>query len=697
MSNLVIVESPSKARTISKFLGRSYRVMASQGHLIDLPRSKLGIDVENGFTPSYITIRGKGKLLKELKEAGKKTKRIYLAAAPDREGEAICWHLSQALQLDENEPCRVEFNEITKTAIKEAFKNPRPIDFNRVDAQQARRILDRLVGYQISPLLWRNIRSGLSAGRVQSVAVRLICEREEEIRNFEPEEYWTLEALLQANGPGTRFKALLERDQEGKIELSSREQVDAVLQALQGCSFVVEKITRQRRLRRPAAPFTTSSLQQEAASKLGFTTRKTMLLAQQLYEGITIGRGQAVGLITYMRTDSTRVSAQAQADARELISSRFRSDFIPPQPPVYRSRKGAQEAHEAIRPTDVRRDPEAMQQYLTRDQARLYKLIWDRFIASQMAPAEYDQVRVSIAAGSYTFKATGSSLLFPGFLLLYRSAESEEEKVLPPLAEGQELTMVELLPEQHFTQPPPRYTEATLVKTLEEKGIGRPSTYVPIIETIQSRGYVEKENKAFVPTELGFVIVDLLKEYFPEIMDVGFTAQMESRLDEIEEGKIERLTVLNDFYRTFKERLAVAEQEIKHIELTAEVSSETCPQCSRNLIYKHGRFGRFLACPGYPECKYTKNIVKEVGVPCPLCGGPLVERHSKKGRLFYGCGNFPECRFSLWDKPLPENCPRCGALLVESGGRGKKKGKRCSNRECGYREGVATARTAVQG
>jgi DNA topoisomerase-1 len=697
MSNLVIVESPSKARTISKFLGRSYRVMASQGHLIDLPRSKLGIDVEDGFTPRYITIRGKGKLLKELKEAGKKTKQIYLAADPDREGEAICWHLSQALQLDENEPCRVEFNEITKTAIQEAFKNPRRIDSHRVDAQQARRILDRLVGYQISPLLWRNIRSGLSAGRVQSVAVRLICEREEEIRNFKEQEYWTLEALLQANGPETKFKAMLERDQQGKVELPGREQVDAVLQALQGSTFVVEKIIRRRRLRRPAAPFTTSSLQQEASSKLGFTSRKTMSLAQQLYEGINIARGQTVGLITYIRTDATRVSAQAQADARELIGSRFGQDFIPAKPPFYRSRKGAQEAHEAIRPTDVQRDPAAMQPYLTRDQARLYKLIWDRFIASQMAPAEFDQVRVNITAGAYTFKASGSSLLFPGFLLLYHTAESEEDKVLPPLTEGQQLSLVEFLPEQHFTQPPPRYNEASLVKTLEERGIGRPSTYVPIIETIQSRGYVEKENKAFVPTELGFVIVDLLKGYFPEIMDVGFTAQLESRLDEIEEGKVERLTVLDDFYSTFKERLAVAEQEIKRIELKAEVSAETCPHCGRNLIYKHGRFGRFLACPGYPECKYTKNIVKEIGVTCPLCGGALVERRSKKGRLFYGCGNFPECRFSLWDKPLPENCPRCGALMVESGGRGKKKGKRCSNKDCGYKEATAAAKAAVEG
>ncbi|MEW5786205.1 MAG: type I DNA topoisomerase, partial [Bacillota bacterium] len=525
------------------------------------------------------------------------------------------------------------------------------------------------------------------------VAVRLICEREEEIQNFTTREYWTLEALLQANGPATTFKALLDRHNRQKVELPGRDQVDLVMQALQGHEFVVQKVIRSRRRRRPPAPFTTSSLQQEASSKLGFTSRKTMSLAQQLYEGINIGQGQTVGLITYIRTDSTRISGQAQAEARELIRARFGAEYLPEKPPFYSARKGAQEAHEAIRPTDIQRDPAAVQAFLTRDQQRLYKLIWDRFTASQMAAALFDQVRARIAAGEYVFKAAGSSMRFPGFLLLYRADASEEDAVLPPLEEGQNLALIEFLPEQHFTQPPPRFNEASLVKTLEEKGIGRPSTYVPIIETIQSRGYVIKENKAFAPTELGFVVVELLKGYFPEIMDVGFTARMESQLDEIAEGTLERGSVLNDFYRSFKERLAKAEQEITRIELKAEASEETCPQCGKNLIFKHGRFGRFLACPGYPECKFTKNIVKETGVPCPLDGGVLVERRSKKGRLFYGCSNFPQCRFSVWDKPLPEKCPRCGSLMVEAGGR-RKPGQVCSDKECGYKEPAAPKKAA---
>lgn len=696
MSYLVIVESPSKARTIGKFLGRNYKVMASLGHLIDLPKSQLGINLEDSFTPRYITIRGKGQILKQLKDAGKKAKAVYLAADPDREGEAICWHLSQALSIDEDKPCRVDFNEITKSAIKDAFKNPRRIDSDRVDAQQARRILDRLVGYQISPLLWRNIRSGLSAGRVQSVAVRLICDREDEINSFVEQEYWTLEALLRSGGDETRFKALLERFKSKKIELANREQVDEVISKVKGADFMVEKITRTRRRRRPFPPFTTSSLQQEASSKLNFISRKTMSLAQQLYEGINIGKGETVGLVTYIRTDSTRVSEQSQNEARELIGKRFGADYVPENLPRYRSRKGAQEAHEAIRPTAVLREPDFMESFLTKDQLRLYKLIWNRFIASQMAPAVFDQVRVRINAGDYSFKATGSSLLFPGYLILYRADGRDTDTILPVLEEGQKLELADLLPEQHFTQPPPRYNEASLIKTLEEKGIGRPSTYVPIIETIQSRGYVLKENKAFVPAELGYVVVELMKQYFPEIIDVGFTAKMETQLDDIAEGKLERFHVLDSFYRSFKERLAVAEQEIKRIELTAEVSDETCPQCARNLIYKHGRFGRFLACPGYPECKYTKNIVKETGVACPLCDKMLVERRSKKGRLFYGCSGFPECRFSVWDKPLPEKCPHCSALMVETFRR-KKKAKRCSNKECEFKTPAFAEKAAVEG
>ena len=683
-SLLVIVESPAKARTLKKFLGSKYRVLASLGHLIDLPKSKLGIDLEDDFEPRYITIRGKGKILQQLKEAGKKAEQVYLAADPDREGEAICWHIGRALKIDPEKACRVEFNEITRTAVREAFKKPRPVDMDRVDAQQARRILDRLVGYQISPLLWRNVRGGLSAGRVQSVALRLICERQKEIDLFEKEEYWTLEALLQANGAGSRFKALLERFRGEKIELPDEEAVKRVTADLGGIPFIVKQVKKSRRKRSPAPPFITSSMQQEASSKLGFTGRKTMTLAQQLYEGISLGGGQSSGLITYMRTDSTRVAAQAQAEARELIVRQFGDDYIPPRPPQYRSRKGAQEAHEAIRPTALSNMPGTVAAYLTRDQARLYKLIWERFVASQMAPAVYDQVRVDIAAGEYGFKAAGSSLIFPGFLRVYQGADKEEETVLPPMQESQELKLVDFLPGQHFTQPPPRYNDASLIKTLEEKGIGRPSTYVPIIETIISRGYVTREKKAFAPAELGFVVVDLMKQHFPEIIDIDFTAGMEERLDQIEEGKLERSAVLHKFYVPFQEQLRRAEQEMEKIELEAEVSEEECPQCGEKLIYKHGRFGRFLACPGYPECKYTKNIVQQTGVACPLDGGMLVERRSKKGRLFYGCSNYPRCTFSLWDKPLPLNCPRCGSLMVQPVRRGKKE-IRCSNKECGYK------------
>ncbi len=684
--NLVIVESPTKARTIKKFLSKNYQVLASQGHLIDLPRSKLGVEIENNFTPKYITIRGKGKILKVLKDKAKKAKKVFLAADPDREGEAICWHISRALELDQEEPHRVEFNEITREKVKEAFKNPRLIDYSRVDAQQARRILDRLVGYSISPLLWRKVRSGLSAGRVQSVAVRLICDREEEISNFEPQEYWSLKAHLREEKTKSRFKASLERHNRKKIELKNKSDTDQVVAAVGGEKYIVEKITRSQRKRKPFAPFTTSSLQQEASAKLGFTSRKTMSIAQQLYEGINIGSGETVGLVTYIRTDSTRVSTQAQSEARSLISDKYGRDFLPEKAPIYKAGKRAQEAHEAIRPTSIKREPASIQKHLSRDQNRLYKLIWNRMVASQMNPAIYDQVRVNIRAGEYTFKATGSTLRFSGFLVLYQVDDMEEETILPDLEEGQELSLLELLPEQHFTKPPPRYNEASLIKTLEEKGIGRPSTYSPIIETIQSRGYVIKENKAFVPTEVGFVVVELMVSYFPEIIDIDFTARMEQRLDEIEEGKENGLKVLNEFYHGyFKDRLAEADKKIEKVEITPEVSDETCPHCGENLVYKHGRFGRFLACPSYPECKYTKKVLKETGVACPVDEGMIVERRSRKGRTFYGCENYPECTFSLWNKPLPESCPRCGSIMTEAR-KGKKKVIRCSNKDCAHEQ-----------
>jgi DNA topoisomerase-1 len=697
--NLVIVESPTKARTISKFLSKKYKVLASQGHLIDLPRSKLGVDIDNNFEPSYITIRGKGKLLKELKDAAKKADQVFLAADPDREGEAICWHIGRALKLDPDQPCRVEFNEITKDAVKDAFKNPRMIDANRVDAQQARRVLDRLVGYQISPLLWRKIRSGLSAGRVQSVAVRLICEREEEIDNFKSEEYWSLEALLEEGKTNKQFKAALDRYKRKKIELKNEEETESVKAALKDEQFIIDKVIRTKRKRRPGAPFTTSSLQQEASSKLGFTSRKTMSIAQQLYEGINVGGGETVGLVTYIRTDSTKISAQAQGEARELISAKYGPEYLPDKPPQYKSRKGAQEAHEAIRPTSPEREPDLIKNYLSPEQNRLYKLIWNRFMASQMAPAQYDQVRVSVAAGDYTLKASGSTLLFPGYLLVYKSDDDDKDTILPEMEEGQMLKMIELIGDQHFTQPPPRFNEASLIKTLEEKGIGRPSTYSPIIETIQSRGYVKKEKKAFFPTELGCLVVDMMKNYFPEVINIDFTAGLERQLDEIEVGRLEWLKVIREFYDGyFKERLKVADEKIEKVELLPEISDEACPNCGEQLVYKHGRFGRFLACPSYPDCKFTKKVNKETGVKCPVegCDGTIVERRSKKGRVFYGCSNYPECTFSMWNKPLREPCPKCGSMMAEHW-KGRNKSGRCTDKECGYEKQFTDSRVSVEG
>ena len=692
---LVIVESPTKARTIGKFLSRNYKVMASNGHLIDLPRSKLGVDLENGFEPNYITIRGKGKLLKELKDAGKKADQVFLAADPDREGEAICRHIGEALKLDLNQPCRLEFHEITKAAVKEAFASPRLIDQNMFDAQQARRILDRLVGYKISPLLWSKVRSGLSAGRVQSVAVRLICEREEEINNFKAEEYWTIDALLEEPVSTGRFKAALDRYRNKKIELKQKADAEAVVAAVKNETFTVSQITRSNRKRRPAAPFTTSSLQQEASNRLGFTSRKTMIIAQQLYEGINVGEKDTAGLITYIRTDATRVSALAQEESRSLIDAKYGKDYLPEKPPQYKSRKGAQEAHEAIRPTVVNLEPDLIKQYLSRDQNRLYRLIWERFVASQMNPAVYDQVRVRITAGDYQFKATGSSLLFPGFLVLTKGEEDNGEAMLPPLKEGQQLNLAELLPDQHFTQPPPRYNEASLIKTLEEKGIGRPSTYSPIIETIQGRGYVVRENKAFIPTELGFIIVDLMLNYFPEVIDIDFTARLEQQLDDIEAGKLKWLQVITDFYEGyFKDRLAVAEEKIEKVEIAPEFSDEICPQCGKNLQYKHGRFGRFLACPSYPDCKFTKKIAKDTGVKCPVDGGSIIERRSKKGRVFYGCSNYPDCSYSLWNKPVPEPCPKCGTLMTEAW-KARNRYARCSNKDCGYEKALFSTKSSA--
>ena len=672
--SLVIVESPAKAKTISKYLGSKYIVKASMGHIRDLPKSQIGVEIENRYQPKYITIRGKGNVLKELKEASKKVKHVYLAADPDREGEAIAWHLAHYLELDEKEACRVVFNEITKQAVREAFKSPRPIDMDLVNAQQARRVLDRLVGYKISPLFWKKIKKGLSAGRVQSVAVKLIIDRENEIRNFVPEEYWTLTAHLKKDGAAfeAKFHAFGE-----KKELKSQSDVQEVLNAIGSLPFTVADLKEKERLRHPSPPFITSTLQQEAARKLNFRAAKTMQVAQQLYEGVDLGPEGSVGLITYMRTDSTRISPVARQEAAEYIRRKFGDAYVPDTPRDYTKKTaGAQDAHEAIRPTSVLREPEAVKPYLSRDQYRLYKLIWERFVASQMASAVLDTVTAELSAGPVQFRAVGSKLKFPGFMKVYvegsDDGNAEEEKWLPPLTPGETVETVKMEPKQHFTQPPPRYTEARLVRTLEELGIGRPSTYAPTLETIQKRGYVRIEDKKFVPTELGEVVTQLMEQFFPEILDVEFTARMEEELDHIEEGKEDWVHIIDEFYKSFQKRLAVAEEEMKEVEIRDEPANETCDKCGRPMVYKMGRFGKFLACSGFPECRNTKPIVKETGVACIKCGkGRIVERRSKKGRLFYGCDRYPECDFVSWDKPAAQPCPKCGGLMVEKKGRGR--------------------------
>ncbi|HHW40328.1 MAG TPA: type I DNA topoisomerase [Syntrophomonadaceae bacterium] len=666
---LVIVESPAKARAISKLLGRKYLVKASMGHIRDLPKSQIGVDIERSFEPKYITIRGKGELIKDLKESAKKADQVLLGPDPDREGEAIAWHLGNILDIPPDAPCRIEFHEITKKALEEAVRQPHRINLNRVDAQQARRVLDRLVGYNLSPLLWRKIKRGLSAGRVQSVAVRLICDREDEIKNFKPEEYWTLTARLKAQE--SLFEANLFRKGGQKVNLANEEDVNKVIEDLKTAEFIVVKINKRDRRRNPLPPFTTSTLQQEASRKLNFPVKKTMLIAQQLYEGLDLGEEGIVGLITYMRTDSTRLSEEAQNSAREYIKNTFGSEYIPEKAPQYKTGRMAQEAHEAIRPTVTERVPGKVKSLLTRDQYRLYKLIWDRFIASQMSPAVFEATTVDIEAGPYLFRATGSVLRFPGFMRVYTETD-EEESTLPALVEGEKLVLQELLPKQHFTQPPPRYTEASLVKTLEENGIGRPSTYAPIIATIQSRGYVVKEDKYLYPTELGCIVVDLLKEYFPKIIDTEFTAGMEEKLDQIEEGQTPWQEVVAEFYRPFKQDLEHAESEIGVIEVEDELSEEKCPNCGRNLAIKQGKYGKFLACPGFPECRYTQPYYEDTGIPCPRCGGKIVVRKTRRGKKFYGCINYPECDFTSWDEPSRHLCPECGHFLTYQG-RLKKK------------------------
>ena len=688
---LVIVESPAKARTIKKFLGRNYKVEASMGHLIDLPKSQFGIDVEKKYRPKYITIRGKGDILKKLKSAGKSVDKVYFAADPDREGEAISWHLMRALEVDEEETCRVEFHEITKNAVKEAFKSPRKIDKNRVDAQQARRVLDRLVGYKISPLLWKKVKKGLSAGRVQSVTMRLICDREEEIDAFIPEEYWSIGAQVTPHYKKDAFSARFWGKEKEKIKLTDEKSVSNIVEELENAIYTIKSIKRRERKRNPSPPFTTSSLQQDASRRLGFTVRKTMTVAQQLYEGIKLKKEGNVGLITYMRTDSTKISESAREEAQNYVSEQYGNNYIPPKPRVYKSKKGAQEAHEAVRPTSILRSPEAIKSELTKDQYRLYKLIWERFTASQMASAVFNVVSIDITASGYVFKATGSTVKFPGFLVLYDNQdkeEKEEQGVLPELEEGQELKLLKLDPQQHFTQPPPRYSEASLVKTLEELGIGRPSTYAPIIGTILARGYVIKEQKTLLPTELGKIVVDIMKDYFPDIIDVDFTAALEEKLDQVEVGESPWIDVVDNFYLPFQKDLQRAEKDMEKIQIQDEVSEEECEKCGRLMVYKMGRFGKFLACPGFPECRNTKPILKPTGVSCPVCPGEIVERRTRKGRTFFGCSSYPECEFISWNKPVKEKCPQCQSVMVERRNKNKVT-LECMDKNCGYKVSIS--------
>ncbi|OWT52750.1 type I DNA topoisomerase [Bacillus sp. K2I17] len=684
---LVIVESPSKAKTIEKYLGKKYKVVASMGHVRDLPKSQMGIEVKNNFTPKYITIRGKGPVLKDLKSAAKKAKKVYLAADPDREGEAIAWHLANTLNVDVESDCRVVFNEITKDAIKESFKHPRAINMDLVDAQQARRILDRLVGYNISPLLWKKVKKGLSAGRVQSVAVRLIIEREKEIQIFEPEEFWTIKTEF-VKGKDT-FEASFYGVDGEKVQLTNETQVNEIIEQMKDNAFSVENVTRKERKRNPALPFTTSSLQQEAARKLNMRAKKTMMLAQQLYEGIDLGKQGTVGLITYMRTDSTRISETAQTEARTYITEAFGAEYIGTEKKKETKKSNAQDAHEAIRPTSVMRRPEELKSFLSRDQLRLYKLIWERFVASQMAFAIMDTVTARLINNNVQFRASGSVVKFPGFMKVYVESKDdgaeEKDKMLPPLEVGETVFSKDLEPKQHFTQPPPRYTEARLVRTLEELGIGRPSTYVPTLETIQKRGYVGLDNKRFVPTELGEIVIELILEFFPEIINIEFTANMEQSLDEVEEGNANWVKIVDDFYVGFEPRLEKAEKEMREVEIKDEPAGEDCELCNHPMVFKMGKYGKFMACSNFPDCRNTKPIVKEIGVTCPKCDkGQIIERRSnKKKRLFYGCGTYPECDFVSWDKPIGRKCPKCEGMLVE---KKLKKGVQVQCISCDYEE-----------
>ena len=677
---LVIVESPSKAKTIGKYLGSRYNVIASVGHVRDLPKSKLGIDIDDNFEPQYISIRGKGDLIKSLKKEASKASKVYLATDPDREGEAISWHLAFLLDLDPEEACRIEFNEITKDTIKEAIKHPRKINMGLVDAQQARRVLDRLVGYQISPLLWRKVRKGLSAGRVQSAALKIICDREREIEKFEPKEFWNITAEFKK---GKKFQAKLAEANGKKIVVENKAQNDNIIKELNSGEFIVSDVKEKIRMQKPYPPFTTSSLQQDAGNKLNFHAKKTMMIAQQLYEGVDVkGRG-TTGLITYLRTDSVRVSDAAKQAAKDLIVSKFGAEYSANN--VFSNKKkDIQDAHEAIRPAIIELEPELIKDSLTADQFKLYKLIWNRFMASQMSQSKSNSMQVNIANGIYGFKANGSELLFDGFRRLYNTTDDEGAKLLPSLEKDEKLKVESLKGEQSFTQPPARYTEASLVKELEDKDIGRPSTYAPIVSTLTERKYVGREKKALKPTELGFLVNDLMEEYFKDIVDAGFTANMENRLDDVEVGSQKWKDLISEFYGPFKKELDIADSAIEKIVVEDVPTGELCELCGKPMVIKAGRFGDFIACSGYPECKNTKPIIKTIGVKCPNCGKDIVARKSKRGRLFYGCSGYPDCKTVFWNKPTDKRCPECNSILLEK--KTKNKNFVCSNEKCGYTE-----------
>ena len=681
---LVIVESPTKVKTIKKFLGSNYVVTASNGHVRDLPKSQLGVDPENDFEPKYITIRGKGEILANLRKEVKKADKVYLATDPDREGEAISWHLCKALKLDEKKTYRISFNEITKKAVKESLKHAREIDMDLVDAQQARRVLDRVVGYKISPLLWAKVKRGLSAGRVQSVALRIIADREEEINAFIPEEYWTLDANLKVDSEKKLLSAKFYGTEKKKITISSKEQLDQIVKELEGASYRVADVKKGERIKKAPLPFTTSTLQQEASKALNFATSKTMRIAQQLYEGIDIKGNGTVGLITYLRTDSTRISEEADENVRNYIEEQYGKQYVAVGEAKTGTDKKIQDAHEAIRPTDPARTPAAMKESLTRDQFRLYQLIWKRFLASRMKPARYETTSVKIAAGDYRFTVSASKVAFDGFRMIYTEAgeEKEESNVLAKSLDKDSVLQYESFDsKQHFTQPPAHYTEAALVKTLEELGIGRPSTYAPTISTIIARRYVAKENKNLYLTEIGEVVNNIMKQSFPSIVDVNFTANMESLLDGVEEGKVNWKTIIENFYPDIEEAVEKAQKELEEVKIEDEVTDVICEQCGRNMVIKYGPHGRFLACPGFPECRNTKPYLEKIGVACPICGKDVVLRKTKKGRKYYGCEDNPECEFMSWQKPSDQKCPRCGSYMVEKGNK-----LCCSNEQCGFVE-----------